>query len=385
MCIDVVLSFSDIHPSSRAIVARTLELVPFVSAGLLESCDIGVARESASLLLRAHLHEAPGAEEAIARLSSLVERANGVAVVPAARGGDAPAGPEALLERAERTERGVAPAALSTALDRALRSIGEGGREARGGEAGPVQAAREPGNVRYDALRRELSLTSELAIPVGHRLPLAIHSPSMDGPVLGSARVVRLRREGAAPGCPGGSFTVTLVPDGEALHAGFVLAAAGEATIAAFPGEAPLPRRKVLLIDGLPERLDAFAEAIRGAGFDLTVISPRFHGIPALALIAADLVLLTTADPVRAEAPLRTCRVAGARDLPVLVASAAPPAHDALLLHAGADVVVSSAVPARELVDTVRALLGAGIPPAAAPHANVDREATRAPTAGPRP
>lgn len=147
----------------------------------------------------------------------------------------------------------------------------------------------------------------------------------------------------------------------------------------------PPPRPRVLLVDGLPERLESFAEALRGAGFDLTVVSPRFRGIPALELIAADLVLLTTADPVRAEAPLRTCRLAGPRELRVLVASAAPPAHDALLLRAGADVVVSSAVPARELVDTVRALLGAGIPPAAAPHANVDREATRAPTAGPRP
>lgn len=146
----------------------------------------------------------------------------------------------------------------------------------------------------------------------------------------------------------------------------------------------PSRRPRVLLVDDLPERLDAFAEAIRGAGFDLAVTSPQFHGIPALALIAADLVVLTTADPVGAEAPLRTCRRAGARGLPVLVASAAPPARDVLLLRAGADVVVSSAIPVVELVETARALLGAGIPPAAAPHANSEAGATRAPAAGPR-
>lgn len=311
MSIEIVLSFSGIRPRCRPLIARTLELVPFVCAGLLESCDIGVRRESASLLLRAHLSEAPGCADVIARLSSLVERANGVALRPV---GDGSSGGAALLAAGKVTDRAIAPEALATALERAL--------EALGGDRDDDPAA---------------GVAVDVAADVPARAPHPLE---------------RVRYE---------------APD-----AAFVLAGAGEATVAVIPRAAPRPPPRVLLIDDLHERLATIADAIRGGGFDLTVVSAA-RGIPAAELISADLVLLTTGDPARAEAPLRTCRAAGPRDLRVLVVSAASPARDPHLLQAGADVIVSAALPPGELVDTARALLEDAIPPAAAPGATARR------------
>jgi DNA-binding response OmpR family regulator len=121
------------------------------------------------------------------------------------------------------------------------------------------------------------------------------------------------------------------------------------------------------VIDGLPGRLAQIVDALRGEGFDVGLLGTGSGAIAPDELAAADLVLVTAADPARAEAVLRAIRAASPGELPVVVASAAPPAQDGRLLRAGADSVVAVAATHGELVQTVQAVLDGSLAPVPVP------------------
>lgn len=153
---------------------------------------------------------------------------------------------------------------------------------------------------------------------------------------------------------PGGSaVAVDLVPSHPV--------AAGTATPPA--RDALTTRRRILVVDGVPDRLAAIVAAL-GDGVHVAVT--HAGSILPADLAAADLVLVTAADPGRAELALRVIRAVAARALPVLLASAAPPAHDARLLGAGADAVVAATADGA-LVETVRAMLAGRLAPIPSP------------------
>src|SRR5690242_334062 len=167
MTSELVLWFGSIERSDRKAIEKMVRMVPALSADLLESCDVGLWLRPPSLRVRLQLRNAARTPTVALRISAWAARARGVALAPAA----AAARADRALESADLSELGVAPPELPRILDRAFSELAKA-MAAR--SLAPVRPSHCRQNVHYDARRRELFLPSDLTVPVGRRVVLAV-------------------------------------------------------------------------------------------------------------------------------------------------------------------------------------------------------------------
>lgn len=359
---ELVLWFGVVARSERGGVERALRLVPLLSAGLLESCDIEVRARPPAARVRVRLRRDPRAQAAVDRISASAARARGVAFAPLPVPGGLADCP---LESADLCVSGVPPDELQAALDRAFAALWPDPLE---GHAAPRTARRREDRVRYDPRRRELSLITDRALPVGERAVLAVRSAMTATPLLGMARAVAVRRRLGPGGPPGTRFVLTLAPEEDAMHAACVLAGAGAAEIELVTRRPPADARpRVLIVSEDAARGAALGQALQARGLEYSVATPGACGggefRPELA--ALDLVLVATPAPSRAEEVLRAVRRADSRPLPLVVSTSAPPDCDLALLRAGADAVIAGTASPDEVFTTIREVLATACPLAA--------------------